>query len=203
MPSQQGRRHKEALSPAKRRPSARPPAAAALPAGKPLPCRTVRPLCTQPCPLQLQPRPGEWPSVEAPQAGEGTADEDLGLALGEGGAGGRGGARGRGRTCGTCGTCGRGAQRAGGAGIWDGSLADCVLAPVADWAPRRHCRIAAPLRVLTSDVCVCMLCVVEIRTGPTRRAASPPQLRRMRMPQPREEDCDQLDMGQEEEGAQL
>lgn len=217
MPSQQGRRHKEALSPAKRRPSGSRPGGSGkeetprepllpthpssrlrlLPAtsslahpppgrclqGSPFPAALCVPSAPSPAPSSGRRDPVSGPRWK-PRPEKGRLVRNSAWLWGRAVPEAEGARGGSGRTCGTC---GRGVQRAGGAGIWDGSLADCVLAPVADWAPRRRCRIATPLRVLTSDVCVCMLCVVEIRMGPTGRAASPPQLSGMRMPQPREE----------------
>lgn len=85
---------------------------------------------------------------------------DSAWVLGEGGAGGRGGGAGRDR-------------RAVGLGVLKSGTENplCVRVSAGDFplhsGPASPCRIAPPLQVLTSDVCVCLLCVVELPKGLT------------------------------------
>lgn len=128
MPSRQGRRHKEVLSPAKRRPSgsrSRPggsgeeetspephprfvSAQLARPAPlarTPLPRKTLRlplppALLLPPAALEVAGRPGEWPSPNAPQAGSGAGGRGLSSGRERAVPEAEGARGGRGRTCG-------------------------------------------------------------------------------------------------------
>lgn len=131
--------------------------------GKPLPCATVS--TPGSARSHLPPWKSQGNLVSGPlqkprRLEKGPAMVDSAWVLGEGGAGGRGGGAGRDRRA-----VGLGVLKSG----TENSL--CVRVSAGDFplhsGPASPCRIAPPLQILTSDVCVCLLCVVELPKGLT------------------------------------